>query len=88
MSPKRLPKTPSRPRSDAEFLLLKKIGRKINSELFKSDKTVEWLAFESETARSTIRRMFDGEGNIGIVTYDRVARALGHRDIISFFKEL
>ena len=85
---KRLPKAPSRPRNEAELQLLKKIGRKINNDLYKMNKTVEWLAFESETARSTIRRLFEGNGNIGIVTYDRVARALGHKDIISFLKEL
>lgn len=88
MSLKRLPKSESKPRTDAEFRLLKSIGRKIHKELYERDKSVEWLAFESDTARSTIRRIFDGDGNIGVVTLDRVAKALGYKDVTEFFREL
>jgi hypothetical protein len=70
------------------FSAQRTIGRKIHKELSNSDKSVEWLAFEADTARSTIRRIFDGSGNIGIVTLDRVARALGYKDVTEFFRSL
>jgi hypothetical protein len=85
---KRIPKSESKPRTEAEFRLLKAIGRKIHKELSESNRSVEWLAFEADTARSTIRRIFDGEGNIGVVTLDRVAKALGYKDVAEFFKGL
>lgn len=88
MALKRLPKNPSRPRDEGELKLLRVIGRKIHKDLHDKGKPVEWLAFEAETARSTIRRMFDGDGNIGIVTLDRVAKALGYKDVIDFFHQL
>jgi hypothetical protein len=72
-------KTPSRPRSDDELRFLKKIGQRIHKRLYDLDKPVEWLAFESETSRATIRRIFDAKWNVGVLTLDRVARALGYR---------
>jgi hypothetical protein len=88
MTTPRLPRTPSKPRTTHEIKLVQTIGKKIHQDLFKKNKPVEWLAFEAETARSTIRRMFDGDGNIGVVTLDRVARALGYKDVIDFFKSM
>lgn len=88
MAKKRLPKSESKPRTEAEFRLLRRIGAKLHKDLYELGEPVEWLAFESDTARSTIRRMFDGEGNIGVVTLDRVVRALGYEDVLDFFREL
>ena len=88
MALKRLPKTPSRPRNESEQKLLRTIGRRVHKDLSDKGKPVEWLAFEAETARSTVRRIFGGEGNIGIATLDRIARALGYEDVIHFFKQL
>jgi ribosome-binding protein aMBF1 (putative translation factor) len=88
MQKKRLPKSISRPRNDDEFKLLKKIGDRIHRDLAKKGRPVEWLAFEAETARSTIRRIFDGDANIGVVTLNRVAQALGYKDVVEFFQDL
>ncbi len=88
MAFKRLSKSESKPRTDEEFRLLKALGRKVHKELSDANQSVEWLAFEADTARSTIRRIFDGKGNIGVVTLDRVAKALGYKDVVDFFKSL
>ena len=85
MALKRLPKNQSKPRNDTEVRLLKAIGRKIHKDLFDKGKPIEWLGFEAEVARSTIRRMFDGE-NMSVLTLDRCARALGYKDVVEFFK--
>ena len=88
MSSKRLPKTKSTPRNDAEIRLLKAIGRKLYKEVYDQEKPIEWLGFEAEVARSTVRRILDGE-NMSILTLDRCARALGYKDgIIGFLKDL
>ncbi len=77
------------PRSDAEFRLLRKIGQRIHKKLHDLDKPVEWLAWESETSRATVRRIFDAEGNVGLLTLDRVAHALGYKDgVIGLLNDL
>lgn len=73
-------KSGSAPRNDIELRLLKRIGQRVHKDLHDLDKTVEWLAWESDTSRATIRRIFDADRNIGIITLDRVARALGYND--------
>lgn len=73
-------KSTTTPRSDLEFRLLRKIGQRINKRLYDLNKPVEWLAWESETSRATIRRIFDADRNVGVLTLDRVARALGYKD--------
>ena len=78
----------SKPRSDEELKLLKQIGRKVHKELSDMDKPVEWLAFQSEVARSTVRKIFDADSNIGILTLDRVARALGYKSVSDFLARL
>lgn len=70
----------SSPRSEAELRFLRRIGQRIHKHLYDMDKQVEWLAWESETSRATIRRIFDADRNVGILTLDRVARALKYRD--------
>lgn len=80
---KTLEKNTSSPRSDAEFRFLKRIGQRIHKRLHDMGKPVEWLAFESETSRATVRRIFDADRNVGILTVDRVARALGYKDGIT-----
>lgn len=77
------------PLSAEELRLLKRIGSRIQRHLHDKDKPVEWLAWESETSRATIRRIFDANRNIGIVTLDRVSRALGYKDgVIGLLKDL
>lgn len=73
-------KNSTSPRSDAEFRLLKRIGQRVHKCLYDLDKPVEWLAWESETSRATVRRIFDADRNVGILTLDRVAHALGYKD--------
>lgn len=73
-------KSSSTPRTDAEFRFLRKIGQRVHKRLYDLDKPVEWLAFESETSRATVRRIFDADRNVGVLTLDRVARALGYKD--------
>lgn len=66
--------------SAEEIRLLKRIGQRIHKHLHDKDETVEWLAWESDTSRATIRRIFDANRNVGVLTLDRVARALGYKD--------
>ncbi|MBX2989156.1 MAG: hypothetical protein KF802_14795 [Bdellovibrionaceae bacterium] len=73
-------KSQSKPRNDLELKFLKRVGQKVHKDLSNLDKPVEWLAFESETSRATVRRIFDADRNVGILTLDRVARALGYKD--------
>lgn len=87
MAVKRLEKNQSSPRNDAELRLLKSIGRKLHKEVHDSQKPIEWLGFEAEVARSTIRRIFDG-GNMSVLTLDRCAKALGYKDVVEFFKSM
>lgn len=68
------------PRSDSEFRLLKRVGQRIHKKLYDLNKPVEWLAWESETSRATVRRIFDADRNVGLLTLDRVAHALGYSD--------
>lgn len=62
-------------------LLLKKIGRKIQAELTKRNKPIEWLSFRSGVARSTLREIMAGRSNPRIMTLDSIAHALGWNDI-------
>ncbi len=82
------PKASSRPRTKSEHKLLADISKKVRSDLYHLNKPVEWLAFESETSRATIRRVFDADRNLGIVTLDRVVRALGYPNICEFLSKL
>lgn len=79
----------SAPRSEAELRFLKRIGQRIHKHLHDLNKPVEWLAWESETSRATIRRIFDADRNVGLLTLDRVARALKYKDgIIGLLNDL
>ncbi len=77
----------SKVRDTEERRLLKRIADQIRKDLYRNGKTVEWLAFESETSRATVRRVFDADRNVGILTLDRVAKALGYRGIADFFEK-
>ncbi|MBI2522733.1 MAG: hypothetical protein HYV97_20090 [Bdellovibrio sp.] len=81
--PRRI-RTTSKPRNQDEEKLLKSIGRKIHKDLYDLDKPVEWLAWESGVARSTIQRIFDADRNLGLLTLDRVAKGLGYAGVIEF----
>lgn len=87
---KKLQKTrlTSRPRTPLEEKLLKRIGRKIHKDLYELGKPIEWLAWEAEIARSTVQRVFDADRNVGIVTLDRIAKALGYADVVAFLNTI
>lgn len=75
--------------SPEEIRLLKRIGQGIHKHLHDMGETVEWLAWESETSRATVRRIFDADRNVGVLTLDRVARALGYKDgVIGLLNDL
>ena len=77
------------PKSSEELRLLKRIGQRIHKHLHDNNKPVEWLAWESETSRATVRRIFDADRNVGLLTLDRVAKALGYKDgIIGLLNDL
>ena len=78
----------SRPRNEAERKLLRKIGQNIRKDLHNSNKSIEWLSWESEVARSTVQRVFRAEGNTGVLTLDRLVKGLGYRDIIEFLNTI
>jgi len=78
----------SKPRTPFEEKLLLRIGRKVHKELYDSNKSIEWLAWEAEIARSTVQRVFEAKYNLGIITLDRIARALGYSDAIEFLKTI
>lgn len=82
-------KNSSVPRSDGEFRLLKRVGQRVHKKLYDLDKPVEWLAWESETSRATIRRIFEANRNVGLVTLERVALALGYKNgVIGLLNDL
>ncbi|MCB0378724.1 MAG: hypothetical protein KDD33_09545 [Bdellovibrionales bacterium] len=75
-------------RDEDEAKLLKRIGRRVQQDLFDLDKPIEWLSFESETARSTIRTIFNGQSNVGILTLHRISKALGYKNVSDFLDTL
>jgi hypothetical protein len=82
-------KNSSSPRSEEELRFLRRVGQRIHKKLHDIDKPVEWLAWESETSRATVRRIFDADRNVGILTLDRVARALGYkRGVVDLLNDL
>ena len=76
------------PRNESEKKLLIKIKQKILQGLHQLNKTVEWLAWESEVARSTVQRVFEANRNVGILTLDRIAKGLGYKSIIEFLNTI
>ncbi len=76
------------PRNKSEEKLLTIIGQKINKDLYKLDKPVEWLSWESRVARSTIQRITSGNGNLGILTLDRIAKGLSYKGVLDFLSDL
>lgn len=82
-------KASSKPRNDQELRFLKRIGQFVHGRLVSMNKPVEWLAWESETSRATIRRVFDADRNVGVLTLDRIARALGYKNgVIGLLNDL
>lgn len=77
------------PISPEETKFLKKIGERVLKRFSETEETIEWLAWESDTSRATIRRIFDAERNIGILTLDRVAKALSYKNgVIDLINDL
>ena len=75
-------------RDEAEKKLLIKIRQRILQDLHHLNKTSEWLAWESEVSRSTIQRAIAAKHNNGILTLDRIAKGLGHKDLVSFLNTI
>ena len=82
------PRLTSKPRNESEQRLLKKIGRKVHKDLYDENKPIERLAWESDVSRSTVQRIFDANGNVGVLTLDRIAKGLGYKSIIEFLNNL
>ena len=78
----------STPRNEIEEKLLKKIGRKIHKDLYNANKSIEWLAWESEVARATVQRVFEANRNVGILTLDRIAKGLGYKNVVEFLNTI
>ena len=78
----------SKPKTTSELKLLRKISRRIRQDLHDKQKPVEWLAFDSETSRATVRRLFDADRNLGLITLDRIAKALGYQDVVDLLNRL
>lgn len=74
--------------NQAEKKLLEKIAKKIRKDLYELDKPLEWLAWESELARSTIQRVLDAERNVGIITLDKISKSLGYSGIANFLETI
>ena len=68
--------------------LLRKIGLRINRDLFGQKKSVEWLAFECDIARSTLREIIAGRSNFRILTLKNIAEGLGYKSIEEFLRHL
>ncbi len=68
--------------------LLKKIGLRINRDLFDQKKSVEWLAFESDIARSTLREIIAGRSNLRMLTFKSIAEGLGYKSVEEFLRHL
>lgn len=85
-SPSRGPQS-SRSRSPTHPLI-RKIGLRIHRHLFENKKPVEWLAFQSGVARSSIREIIAGRSNPRILTLDALARAMGFQGIVDFLNSL
>jgi hypothetical protein len=66
--------------SRSNQLRLRRVGLHIHRKLFLTQKPVEWLAFKSGVARSSIREIIAGRSNFRILTLDSIARSLGYRN--------
>jgi transcriptional regulator with XRE-family HTH domain len=69
---------------DARFL--KKLGLRINADLYKEGRPVEWLAFRVGIARSSIREIIAGRSNPRLLTLQAIAEGLGYKNLIEFLK--
>lgn len=74
--------------SSRRHALIRKIGLSIHGYLFKNDKPVEWLAFQSGVARSSIREIIAGRSNPRILTLDSIARAMGYPGVLELFRTI
>lgn len=72
----------------AKSIILRRVGLRIGKDLFEKSKSVEWLSFESDVARSTLREIIAGRSNPRILTLKRVTDALGYKGLEEFFKKL
>ncbi|MCM2323458.1 MAG: hypothetical protein NDJ90_09375 [Oligoflexia bacterium] len=70
--------------SSSERRLLRRIGLKIHKDLHDSDRPVEWLAFTTGMARSSIREIIAGRSNPRLLTLHSIATGLGYRSVVEF----
>lgn len=71
-----------------ERQLLRKVGLRISKDLYEKEKPVEWLAFETGVARSTLREIIAGRSNVRILTLKSISDGLGYKSLADFFKNL
>ena len=72
----------------SEKHLLKRLGLKIYKKLADLDKPAEWLAFQSEIARSTVMEIIAGRSNPRFLTLNTISRNLGYKNIHDFLKDV
>lgn len=83
----------SRPKREFVFTpgekqLLKRLGIKISKKLSDLDKSAEWLAFQSEVARSTVMEIIAGRSNPRLLTLNTISRNLGYKSVQELLKDL
>lgn len=66
--------------------ILKKLGLKINKQLFLQKRSADWLSLKTGVARSTVREIIAGRSNPRILTLNALALGLGFRDIVHFLQ--
>ena len=72
----------------SDQILLKQIGLLIHKTLFDSGHPVEWLAFKSGVARSSIREIIAGRSNTRLLTLNTLAKSLGFIDVIDLLNQI
>lgn len=71
-----------------ELKLLNLVATKVRKDLHDKDRSIEWLAWESDVSRSTVQRVLDANRNIGIITLNRISKGLGYKDVLDLLSEL
>ncbi len=74
--------------TNAETQFLKRLGLKINKKLADMNKSAEWLAFQSEIARSTVMEIIAGRSNPRVLTLKTISFHLGFKSVQAFFDDV
>ena len=68
-------------------LFLKQLGLRISTSLAEQKRSVDWLALNAQTARSTLREILAGRSNLRILTLTRISNALGFKSVPEFLRQ-